>query len=437
MDLIYARAQLTIVAVAGQDPHYGLPGVRGTRRSRQPQLRVGNHFLVSTLPTPKYAIRKSKWATRGWTYQEEILSKRRLFFTDEQVFYECNGMHCMETLIQPLDKMHVESRASFRENTPGHANHDKTPGTNPEAITAYISEFSRRDLKFPEDALNAMYGIFNAFSRGWRPVQQFLGVPILPVGSNLVNILGYEAKGRSTEERFRLGLSWYHSSPGPRTQQFPSWTWAGWATKIAGFFAESGDGSYFGWQGHVDIWVEEGDKSLVRFPNWDNLSAFLSQPRRQARFLHIEADTLTFPVVYLDNDTIQPLSWGYTSRVNVVQAGYYDQFEVRDGCFVYYKLHLDRDIDDIELTTLSSREKSQHSFVGIALDKSTYYSDSCTVLVVQEKGSYAERLGIFSSQMIHRYWHRYDSWYGYDPEPRFRTDLASSKTWARRTIRLG
>ena len=98
MDLIYALAQVTIIATAGQGPDYGLPGVRGTLHSCQPQLKIGNHFLVSTLPSPKLAIKSSKWATRGWTYQEGLLSKRRLFFTNEQVFYECNGMHCMESL---------------------------------------------------------------------------------------------------------------------------------------------------------------------------------------------------------------------------------------------------------------------------------------------------------------------------------------------------
>jgi hypothetical protein len=40
MDLIYAHAQLTIIAEAGEDPKNGLPGVRVTMRSGLPQLRT-------------------------------------------------------------------------------------------------------------------------------------------------------------------------------------------------------------------------------------------------------------------------------------------------------------------------------------------------------------------------------------------------------------
>ncbi len=37
-------------------------------------------------------------ATRGWTYQEGVLSNRRLVFTEEQVYWECRGMAVCETV---------------------------------------------------------------------------------------------------------------------------------------------------------------------------------------------------------------------------------------------------------------------------------------------------------------------------------------------------
>ncbi|PMD16818.1 HET-domain-containing protein, partial [Hyaloscypha hepaticicola] len=96
MDLIYSNARLTIITTAGENPDYGLPGVRGTVRRVQPRLEVGEHCLVSTLPHPNMSVNNSTWASRGWTYQEGLLSKRRLVFTDHQILYECNGMHCAE-----------------------------------------------------------------------------------------------------------------------------------------------------------------------------------------------------------------------------------------------------------------------------------------------------------------------------------------------------
>ena len=83
MDSIYANAVVTIIAAAGDGPHHGLPGVDGTLRSMQPALKIGDHLIASMLRPGADAVSKSKWATRGWTYQEGILSKRRLIFTDE------------------------------------------------------------------------------------------------------------------------------------------------------------------------------------------------------------------------------------------------------------------------------------------------------------------------------------------------------------------
>lgn len=96
VDLIYANAEFTIIAAAGVDPSYGLPGVEHVSQNTQPSAKVGKHLLVSTLPDPTNLVRGSKWVTRGWTYQEAILSHRRLFFTDHQVYFECDAMRCKE-----------------------------------------------------------------------------------------------------------------------------------------------------------------------------------------------------------------------------------------------------------------------------------------------------------------------------------------------------
>ena len=103
MDLIYSGAQMTIIAAAGQDPHHGLPGVGGTlRKKKQPHLKFGDYTIISTLSHPKPLVERSKWASRGWTYQEGLLSKRRLIFTEQQVFFECNSMHHAEVMVQGL-----------------------------------------------------------------------------------------------------------------------------------------------------------------------------------------------------------------------------------------------------------------------------------------------------------------------------------------------
>ena len=65
---IYAQSALTIIAVAGENPDYGLPGVSSTPRETYPGVRLGILGLV-LLPIPIHLeVSKSIWSSRGWTY---------------------------------------------------------------------------------------------------------------------------------------------------------------------------------------------------------------------------------------------------------------------------------------------------------------------------------------------------------------------------------
>lgn len=89
MDLIYHNAELTIIAAIGKDPSYGLPGVGLRKRKPKPLTacaKIGSHFLIS-IRWPKSAVEGTRWTTRAWTYQEALLSRRRLVFTKSQMFF--------------------------------------------------------------------------------------------------------------------------------------------------------------------------------------------------------------------------------------------------------------------------------------------------------------------------------------------------------------
>ncbi|KAH7343105.1 heterokaryon incompatibility protein-domain-containing protein, partial [Pyrenochaeta sp. MPI-SDFR-AT-0127] len=96
MDIIYRQAIATIVAAAGKDADFGLVGASVRSRLEQPLAKVGKYTLFSTLAHPRSTIANSVWASRGWTYQEALLSKRKIFFLEDQVYYECDGMQCCE-----------------------------------------------------------------------------------------------------------------------------------------------------------------------------------------------------------------------------------------------------------------------------------------------------------------------------------------------------
>ncbi|GAP86439.2 putative tol protein [Rosellinia necatrix] len=101
MDHIYESATLTIVAMAGSDDAYGLPGV-GTKpivsRNEPSQAVLAGHTLVSLSPDILTSVQKSEWATRAWTFQEALLSRRCLLFTPDQVYWVCKTTHWSEFL---------------------------------------------------------------------------------------------------------------------------------------------------------------------------------------------------------------------------------------------------------------------------------------------------------------------------------------------------
>ncbi|EWY81550.1 hypothetical protein FOYG_15783 [Fusarium oxysporum NRRL 32931] len=82
MHKIYREADLTVIVAAGDGPDYGLPGISTPRVSAPSvDLRLGAHRLVSTGLSAQEAIRNTTWASRAWTFQEGLVSRRKLVFT--------------------------------------------------------------------------------------------------------------------------------------------------------------------------------------------------------------------------------------------------------------------------------------------------------------------------------------------------------------------
>ncbi|KAF3800245.1 hypothetical protein GCG54_00003773 [Colletotrichum gloeosporioides] len=82
MDQIYECAVLTIIAAAGRNDNYGLPG-RIVQTWRKGPLNFAQ------LKYPEDEVEGFVWNTRGWTFQESILSHRRLIFTESSAFLQC------------------------------------------------------------------------------------------------------------------------------------------------------------------------------------------------------------------------------------------------------------------------------------------------------------------------------------------------------------
>jgi hypothetical protein len=92
MGTIYEASLVTIVAT-GDNANTGLPGVSPGSRAgeayEEMPLRNRTYQLVSGLPTLDRKLGKSTWSTRGWTFQEFLLSRRVVVFSPTQVYFTC------------------------------------------------------------------------------------------------------------------------------------------------------------------------------------------------------------------------------------------------------------------------------------------------------------------------------------------------------------
>jgi len=180
MDLIYNLSEVTIINAAGEGTQAGLAGVGKPRSTiRQPQARIGSRLLISSTKHPTLDIRQSVWWSRGWTYQEGVLTRRRIVFTRRQVYYECRGMYCCEALNWNLDALHTldgqQFRAQYRCNK---EQKDKLGlfsvglgggrGGSPWDVIRRIEEYSVLALR-EGDVLDGIRGVLGALERDqWR-----------------------------------------------------------------------------------------------------------------------------------------------------------------------------------------------------------------------------------------------------------------------------
>lgn len=239
MGKVYGGAVVTIVAASGDDDESGLAGA-GTLppilRDEQLKARIGDHQLVWTLPGLSYMIRDTKWVTRGWTYQEEKLSTRCLFFTKSQVFLRCQTRTCCEAIrhmshIEPCDTRdgnvdgntdHAEISISIlRASSEGFEN-DLTVHDRHLNFPRWASEYLKRSLTYDSDAVDAFLGVLS-----YMGLDSYCGIPLIfgrfcERGDK--DVFGETSTALSG---FIRGLTWTAEKPSKyrRRAAMPSWSW--------------------------------------------------------------------------------------------------------------------------------------------------------------------------------------------------------------------
>ncbi|KAF4627452.1 hypothetical protein G7Y89_g10703 [Cudoniella acicularis] len=220
MASIYERAFVTIIAGSGVNANSGLPGVeKGSRHITKPTEIVKDRLrMIQTRELAEH-LSNSRYATRGWTFQEQYCSRRTLVFINQQVYFKCQ--RCVwseETTADTVPKRENEDRF---DTMYAMVRTDSHPF---DAYSGLLFYYCRRRFTNKDDVLNAFTGITNGVAS--RMACKFIqGLPIAMLDACLLfrtsELLQYTPSKTSPRKIKEF-----------RRQHFPSWSWVGWERGI-------------------------------------------------------------------------------------------------------------------------------------------------------------------------------------------------------------
>ncbi|PPJ52928.1 hypothetical protein CBER1_11567 [Cercospora berteroae] len=201
MDRIYSCAKFTMAVAADWHRDVGIPGIRNRLRNTwwEEELFWGKYrpILDFSLTTD---VMDSPWNYRGWTYQEQCLSRRKIFISNHRSFFACQEMEFQEN-------------RGRRVSDHGDVNVLDVPPTmwlecwNDYMVS--IQDYTARNLTFDTDILHAFAG----YSR------------VAAMQLNTRMIYGMPERWISRALRFEHNKSWKRREG---TEDIPSWSWAAW-----------------------------------------------------------------------------------------------------------------------------------------------------------------------------------------------------------------
>lgn len=247
----------------GSNPSYGLPGVGAGRRTPFTDATVGTIHLRHEWDGTE-EVGRSVWASRGWTLQEGYLSRKRLFFTDRQVIFACNAEILYEhTTGGNLGRFNGMIGPGFDESS-----------AEENALMVLMETYSRRQLRYHEDAFNAIAGLLSSLTGPDVHRTHLWGVPV------------YTQPWSGGEDQTHL--LWRSITPSMRRDSFPSWSPLGWTSSVK---FEDAAASF---NGVCEVQVSTGrcwTPPKRRLP-LSQIDFLRTRPQSQSRFLRISASIM-------------------------------------------------------------------------------------------------------------------------------------------------
>ncbi|RWA08953.1 hypothetical protein EKO27_g6147 [Xylaria grammica] len=248
MGQIYRNATITIVAAHSRSATGGFlkPDLRRTQTPSFPMVvRIPgpdtNSQVILALGLSTMS-RVQPLVTRGWAFQESMLSMRLVTFSEFEVYCECNlksatlilndGSRSHASIVSPHEKLYApdgrlsnELQQAYQDHGPGWMDADFLAN----AWEMIVTQFTRRALTFPDDRLPGVRGLASELLKHLSPgvggdyvVGVFTGcLPrlLLWSKSNVPGLLDWP----EGHENPRLQQV---SSQVQRSKRAPTWSWA-------------------------------------------------------------------------------------------------------------------------------------------------------------------------------------------------------------------
>ncbi|KAH6983946.1 heterokaryon incompatibility protein-domain-containing protein, partial [Ilyonectria destructans] len=175
MSDVYSHAVVTIAATSAESVNDGFLGRRKAYFSCAFPWRrhdnVNSRPVLLRIPCDYFSDQtkqlNSRWAYRGWTFQEELLSQRLLCYMTERMIWYCRKGRAVEPEEDPGKAV---SLFSTLKKLPKHST-----GAVHKTWYEVLEKYTKRDLTFEKDRLPAI----GAFSTSFRAMlrDQYSGVP--------------------------------------------------------------------------------------------------------------------------------------------------------------------------------------------------------------------------------------------------------------------
>ncbi|KAL1615554.1 hypothetical protein SLS54_008959 [Diplodia seriata] len=367
MHEIYQNAYVTMFAVVGDGPDHGIPGISRPRTFLPHAFMDGRLFVA--IHNPRRVIRDSTWASRGWTYQEDFLSTRKLFFLGNQVLFRCTRTE--RTAIEGPLRNPEPPRHTEYEVRPYDWNVAAQRFIATQHMWDHIMEVNRRGFADEADRINAILGIFGHLQVTGLISGHVYGIPVL---SEFCENNDLALNIRNWKEGFLNGLLWctgqeQRGNPRRRRRQFPSWTWAAWQG-VLGPRAQCREDN-------IAVSLETSpDGQLFSSEQWAGAFQETSSLALGVRYIHLEAPAIELRfenltdhlLYYIDDD-------GIHQRAALLPPN----FQI-DPDRPNYPAHG----DGLEWTT--------KSFLGLIFKSRRY--NGAYILVVEDHGDHFERVAL-------------------------------------------